>query len=140
MAWTFSLRRLLLGMTVLCVVTGLAVNFPQQALIVAAVAGLLAPTLIVLQVGLLLSRRRWSTMFAGRRWSTIVWGLLGALAGICLTPTKLTNPQSWFEQYLSCYLLFAIPPACGAFLLVMGLALDDRLQQPAGSSAPKREP
>ena len=132
MTRTFSLRRLLFGMTALCVVAGLAVNFPLHALVAAAVIGWLAPTLLVVQIGLLFSKRRWAT---------IVWGLLGALAGTCLTPAVMAPARpSWWDQYVSCYLLFAIPPACGALCVVIGAVLDDRFRQSADSSAAKREP
>ena len=81
MTRTFSLRRLLFGMTVLCVVTGLAAKTPVEALRFAPVAICFVPALVVLVLVSLDSPRPCTTFLVGAFGAAIVFGFLLAEMG-----------------------------------------------------------
>ncbi|MCO6043293.1 hypothetical protein NG895_05185 [Aeoliella sp. ICT_H6.2] len=58
----FTLRRLLIGVTLFCVVMGLAAIFPYQALIVGWILLPLLPALAIAGWALAVSNKRWRTL------------------------------------------------------------------------------
>lgn len=111
MTRTFSLRLLLLAVTAVCVGLGIVINFPNLAFGFGWRLGFSAPAIIVC---LLLSR------VSSRSRTTIVCGLLGALiAGFIFMPVITRNsrgPETYWEFFVTYYLILAIPPAVGALL------------------------
>jgi hypothetical protein len=90
--WTFSLRRLLVGVTVLCVLAAIMIQFPNQSLW----WGLSLATLIP-GVGLAFALSRLSR--APR--VSLVFGLIGTAFGWPLGPTILSNPPlDWVQQLI----------------------------------------
>jgi hypothetical protein len=102
---TFSLRRLMLVVTLVCVAVGVAVQFPDFAIATTAVMGYLAPTLFVLNITARHSRQRQAALFLGA---------IGAVAGyVFFTPAimRMGPAKPWWAEYFSSYLFIAIPPA-----------------------------
>jgi hypothetical protein len=100
MSRTFSLARLMIGVTVLCIVCGLAVSFPQLLL-------LCTPTVIVC-LGLV--------SFSHRRAVVLVVALTGAFAILPISPAisfeLFGYPHDRWERYQANAML----PALAAFL------------------------
>lgn len=110
MARTYSLSRLLLCVTLFSAFCGLAVNFPESAILLAGFALIMVPTFVV-----------WRLMvrFSSEPILMTVNMVCGAL--ISLVFTMLTMPALPYGWIVS-LALFAIPPAFGAFVFG-GLAL-----------------
>jgi hypothetical protein len=111
---TFSLARLLLGITMFCAVCGVAVNYPEAALACAYAGGYFGPTIIV---WLLLIR------FSDHPVLLSVNCLVGVFVGFLFAPSIMW-PSSWWDMFV----FEAIPPALGA-LLLGGAALADEFVQ-----------
>lgn len=109
MSRTFSLWRLLVGVTVLCVVCALAVNFPQAILM----AALILPYLVVPLVCAWLIG-----MFSRRRRLTFAISLFGGLNGllVALTADRRFGVSSW-DSYSTDVWDSAFWTAGGAILL-----------------------
>jgi hypothetical protein len=91
--WTFSLRRLLVGVTVLCVLAAAMMRWPNGSLRL----GLnLAPLIPGVGVAFWLSRMSRAPRV------TLVLGLMGTAFGWLIAPTVLANPPlDWVQQLLS---------------------------------------
>jgi hypothetical protein len=115
MSRTFSLGRLMLVVTVFCVLCGLAVSFPLYAKLYLLIALLFVPTVIVWAVLLRLSSER------------VLLGccvLIGALFGYMLfSPMWMSVP--WTSLGAIDYLVCALPPAVGALVLGGAVVADE---------------
>lgn len=113
--WTFSLRRLLVGVTILCALLALVANFPAIAFAVVLAIPFVLPTIVVC-AGLpwLSSRPIW----------TFVFTVAGAIMGWVLRPMVYwnfgSNVPDWWTMYSLDLQTHAWPPAVGA--LLSGLA------------------
>jgi hypothetical protein len=114
MSRTFSLGRLMLGVTAFCVLCGLVANYPQQALQCAWIGGLVAPSIVVWFVLVQFSRQR--VLLAA------VAGL-SALAGLFFAPADMgVGPKlSVWQEFLTS----AVPAAIGALLLGGAVLADE---------------
>ena len=112
MARTFSLRRLFIGVTTLCVVAGIGVNFPQATL----VAVLMLPHLAVMVVCAWLI-----CIFSLRRRLSFAISLFGGLNGFLIAPRTVCDFRgSWWDLYATTFMDDTLCTAGGAIL--MGLA------------------
>src|SRR5438094_514998 len=115
---TFSLARLLLGITLFCLLCGLAVNFPEVAIALAwatiATAAVLCPTMCITLVLVHMANHRGSLIFIA---------FVGAVYGIAARLTLF--PLWWTLNYGGnvFYLSLATPPALGAFITGTALVL-----------------
>ena len=98
---TFSLQRLMLLITLLCVVTAFAVQFPDFANRSLAAACYAIPTAVVLYVVARHANRRWAVWVGGAMGATIGYTAIGYAA-----LSQMGGP-GWLDHYLS----IAIPPA-----------------------------
>ncbi|MDX1944342.1 MAG: hypothetical protein SFU86_02970 [Pirellulaceae bacterium] len=126
MTRTFSLRWLLLLVTVASGLLGLAVNFPDHAIGLGWFVGTLVPSMILL---LLLS------LASPRPRSAIACGLLGATVfGFIFMPAILgvgPEPQTIWDYFVTYYLPTAIPASVGALITGGAVVLDDRRAGPS---------
>ncbi len=106
----FSLRRLLIILTIACVILAFAAAFPVTCLEIAGRCCLLLPTLAVCAAVSFLSSRR-VLVFA--------YGATGAIVGWLLSPsmTGLSSPSRSWGAFVDHFTLYAIPPAIGALFL-----------------------
>jgi hypothetical protein len=103
---TFSLATLLLAITLISLLCGLAVNFPQESFDFVLTASLLVPTLVViLLLGVSCQRRTVSTL-----------ALFGAILGALIGPAVSYSgpPMNWWQHYKLVFIPATIPPALGA--------------------------
>jgi hypothetical protein len=110
---TFSLGRLMLVVTLVCVVIGVAVRFSDLANATIAAIGWVGPTLVVL--GILSGNSQQPR-------ATVVAAVVGAIVVFCIvTPQVVQTPHrnawSFWDLYAANYFKIAIPPALGAILL-----------------------
>jgi hypothetical protein len=109
----FSLRRLLAGVTVVCVLCALAVAFPAQALAVGLLLAVIGPGLIVAAGVAAASSQRFRAFFLT---------MAGAFMGGTLAPMRTGPFQSSLDEYLV-RLYYAAPCVLGGALLAGGLVL-----------------
>lgn len=112
---TFSLKRLLLGITFFGVLFGLIANLPESAFYVAWYLGFFLPAMIL---SVLLP------IASARRRLTAVMGLIGGIVGSYAMPAVImavassgSRPTNLWDYYVGYYLIATIPPALGVFLL-----------------------
>jgi hypothetical protein len=114
---TFSLAGLMVGVTLLCLVCGLAVNYPVGArvvaLVVALIAILIAPTVIVWLGLMRLSRHRIALTF-----TSVVGGMLGFVLWIGVVELSL------FGSGWAAIGLFTVPAIGALFLSGIMLVAD----------------
>jgi hypothetical protein len=103
--WTFSLRRLLVGVTILCALLALVANFPEPAYAVALAIPFFVPTFVVC-AGL--------TGLSSLPIEAFALTFLGATVGLLLTPGV---PAVLSDVYLFNLLSMPWMPALGAFVL-----------------------
>jgi hypothetical protein len=103
--WSFSLRRLMVGVTVLCVLCALIANFPEAAIALALTIPFLVPTVVVC-AGL--------PLLSSRPFSVFVATMIGAFVGRLLTPPAIAE---WSNLYSFELLSPTWLPADGAFVL-----------------------
>jgi hypothetical protein len=119
---TFSLSRLLLFITLLCLLCGLAVNFPLQTLAFVFIAGAFVPTAIVCLT---------LVSFSRRRMTVLIISMLGAGICVLLGPAQIhmgPPPRTVWESVQPLYAGMSFP-ALGALLLgATALAADAFLQ------------
>src|SRR5688572_4289730 len=97
---TYSLRRLMIGITILCVVAGLAVNFPAQTLAAAMIAAYFLPAIAICYLFTLRNRRRVLVN---------VIGLAGAAIGFLAMPRIMSNPPlTFWDEFLQQYVSVAV--------------------------------
>jgi hypothetical protein len=112
MSLTFSLRRLLVGVTVVCVICALVANFPKAAFAVVLAVPFFLPTVVVC------ATLPW---FSLRPRGALATALAGAIIGWLLTPTLYVNwgtsVPEWWDLYSLDLQTQAWPPALGAFVL-----------------------
>jgi hypothetical protein len=108
MSLTFSLRRLLVGVTVLCVLCALVANFPSVSLAVALAIPFMLPTIVVC-AGL--------SWLSSRPLETCVFAVTGAFVGYVLTPGVRAE---WSDLYSFDVRTPPWLPAAGAFVLGIG--------------------
>ena len=121
MSRTFSLGRLMVGVTVFCVLCGLAVNFPEVAMGCAGLGLFCAPTVIVCGV---------LGKYSIRPSSLWTLSLLGAFVGLLLVPGFGLTWRSGWQDYVQFFLRVQIPPALGALLFGgSGLMVELRLRR-----------
>jgi hypothetical protein len=115
---TFTLRRLLIGVTLFCVACGLAANFPQETIASVYLGSHFVPTVIVWLALSKVSRRPgWLSCCV----------LIGALVGFMFIALCLPISVGGLHRknYLFEYLTIAIPPALGALALGWAELIDD---------------
>ena len=105
---TFTLRRLFLNVTVLCVITAISVAFPKALVRLSLAVGLFLPTITVCTAFAYVSGRK-----------KIVFGisLTGGLVAWLLTPriyVSWNGLPSWWDLYVLDFQTQAIPAAIGA--------------------------
>ena len=105
---TFSLGRLMLGITLSCIVCGWAVNYPEEALHWLGMVTLIAPTIVVGLALLPFSHRPLETMMAAFCGGVLAGGIT------CLYVAYLILPFTSAWQSWQIYCLFAVPQALGA--------------------------
>ncbi len=88
----FSLQRLLVGVTVVCVICAIAVAFPNQFLAVGLTIGMFVPALVVALV--------FTALSAKRVWTFNV-SMLGALVGYVLSPVMTGFYSNWVHRLVS---------------------------------------
>lgn len=110
MSLTFSLRRLLVGVTVVCVLCALVANFPQAAHAVVLGIPFVAPTIVMCAVLPWCSSRPLLTLFAA---------IAGAWIGWMYFPHTIhelrSEPPDWWDMYSYTLQSQAFPAAAGAF-------------------------
>jgi hypothetical protein len=123
MSRTFSLARLMLGITLLCVMCAVAVNFPIAAILVAYLVVQLLPVVFVWFV-----LTRYSPHRGGLAFTCLVGGLLGLIpvspfaAGAVLDDLDLIDD---FWRGPLAFAILAFGAAVGALLLSWALLLCD---------------
>ena len=126
MSRTFSLGRLMIGVTVFCVLCGLAVNFPEVAIGCAVIGSIVAPPAVIWLVLSRFAKRRGSLL-----WNVIPGAVLGFVAGSLLV--------CGCETFWIAYSKFEIPSSLGAFAFgVVGL-LDERIASRRDRSVVERD-
>ena len=113
---TFTLSRLMAGITAFCIVCGLAANFPEAATFVAAVLLVLAPTIVVFLISARFSR------------DPAPLGCLifsGAVFSLLLVPGVRASGGGWWADAVANYLIVAGPPTICALLLALPFVLSD---------------
>ena len=115
MSRTFSLARLLLGITAFCLLCGLAVNFPEAARACAFIISLLAPTVVVALVlgGFARSRGPFN--------GTVAFG--GMIGAFAMALFMGGPPGPWWLDYL----VFVAHSGGGALILGIAALLDERI-------------
>ena len=110
---TFTLQRLMLVITLICILCGLASAYPQVAFDCAIFITLWAPTIVV-----------WIVLIRLSRQPVAVWiaSLFGAWTGLLLVPGVGWTARDGWHSFLWYFLAVAIPPAVGA-LLIGGISL-----------------
>ena len=103
--WTFSLRRLLVGVSVLCAILALVANFPEVAISLALAIPFFVPTIVVC------SGLSW---LSSRPIPTFATTFVGAFVGLLLTPGVIAE---WSDLYSFDLLSPPWLPAVGAFVL-----------------------
>jgi hypothetical protein len=116
MKFTFSLRRLMIGITILCVVAGLAVSFPWYVLAAAFAFAFLLPAA---GISFLMSKFSWRptlTFAAGLNGAIIATLGLGPVVFETTGPVNrpFTETASFLAFYKDLYLGFAGCAALGA--------------------------
>lgn len=115
---TFSLQRLMIGITLFCVVCGLAWNFPQETLAYALLLALFIPTVIVCQV---------LVSFSRARMTTLVLSLVGAAIVVVFNqPVMLMgSPRTVWQCIEPMIVPMATVPPLGALIFGGGSILAD---------------
>jgi len=90
MSRTFSLSRLMLGVTVFCVLCGLAVNFPLAVILCAFVAALSLPPAVVVWFAL----ARYSKQRGSLLWNVVIGAFAGCMGGVIASGGDFVGP-SW---------------------------------------------
>jgi hypothetical protein len=119
---TFSLQRLMLAITLFCILCGLAVIFPQVTFGSAMLTGPFIPAALVWLGLAAFSRRPWELLFIC---------LSGALIGLILLSLTVTGPPTrgtMWECYCDQLRSTALPSGLGA-LLLGGAALADDIRR-----------
>jgi len=109
MSRTFSLWGLMAGVTSVCVLVALAVNFPGFALIVALIVGYFIPTIVVCGV---------LPWFSSRPTLTVNVAFLGAIVGFLIAPPIHAisgGTREFWDLYARELEFKALPAALGAF-------------------------
>ena len=110
MSQTFTLRRLMMGVTLLCVLLALGVNFPVVSLVVALVIGHFIPTIVVCAV---------LPWFSSRRVLTLNVALVGAIVGFLVAPAMHVHSAGLPDVWDMVSLMLAskaLPAAAGAII------------------------
>jgi hypothetical protein len=121
MSRTFTLARLMLGITAFCLVCGLAVNFPDFVIGSVGILSVFAPPAIA-----------WLVLARFAKWrGSLAWNLgVGAFIGF-ITASIFSSGQPWGPWWLD-YLLLVAPATIGAFAFgVVGL-LDESIAARGG--------
>jgi len=113
---TFSLPRLLLLVTLFCVICALAVAFPYPVIGLALIAAFVLPVAAVLWLGI----RRLSQRPRLLACNVVVGGFIGFI---------LFSPYEWQESILSEILATGLPAAIGAVLFGGLTLLDERIRR-----------
>lgn len=120
---TFSLKWLLIGVTVVAVGCGLAVNFPELARTLGIVAAYFVPAVSI--AGIL----SWRTAAPG----VTFWSSIGAAAFcglVAVVGMEILGTWRW-ESFLSHYLTIATPPAAAAlYVSFLGVVSSPNKRQP----------
>src|SRR5262245_37074449 len=105
MSRTFTLGRLMLGITAFCLVCGLAVNFPDFVIGGVMFLSLLAPPAVA-----------WLVLAGFAKWrGSLAWNVcLGAFVGFVVTAI-FSSGQPGGPWWLD-YLVWIVPPTAGAFV------------------------
>ena len=124
--WTFSLRRLLVGVTVLCVLLALVVNFPEVALALVLPAVFFLPTAVVCAA---------VPSFSSRPRGALAIAIGGAMVGWLLAPQTFYENRSGYADWENLYSLElqtqAWAAAAGAFFLgYVWIMIFPRWQEP----------
>jgi len=112
---TYTLGRLMSGITVFCILCGLAANFPDVAAFVGAVILVFAPTIVIF---LILAR------FSRDRPSLGCLIFFAAVFGLLLVPGVRVGGGGWTGAIFN-YLFVAAFPAICALLLSLPFVLSD---------------
>ena len=121
---TFSLQRLMLAITLICIACSIAVAYPQESLAYALLLSLFTPTVIVCQILVSLSS-------PDQRMTTLLIALFGAfltlIFALPVMDSGLPRPTVW--KALGPYVLpITIGPTVGALGLGGAALLDDILR------------
>jgi hypothetical protein len=109
MTYTFSLRRLMIGVTVLCAFCALVAAFPGATYMVIWAAGLFAPTIVACAV---------LPWFSSRPLLTAAVAVAGAILAYLASPTMYVSwagMPGWWDLYSLDFQTKALPAAGGAF-------------------------
>ena len=121
---TFSLQRLMLAITLICIACSIAVAYPKESLAYILLLTLFTPTVIVCQVLVSLSS-------PNQRLTTLLIALSGALVTLIFALPVMDSglPRRTVWQALEPYVLpIAIGPTVGALGLGGAALLDDILR------------
>jgi len=111
MSRTFSLRRLMIGVTVLCLLCALVANFPEITYQAILGAGFFVPTVVACAV---------LPWFSSRPLLTLCGAIAGAIVGWIFFSYTIyesrSAPPDWWDMYCYTFQTEAIPAATGAFV------------------------
>ena len=121
---TFSLARLMLGITAFCLVCGLVVNYPELAIALASaiicIAAVLCPTMFITLALVNKANHRGTLIFVA-----FVGAVYGIAARLSLFPLWWTLNHGGDAFFMS----LAIPPALGAFITGTAFVLIERYRR-----------
>jgi hypothetical protein len=121
---TFSLQRLMLAITLICIACSIAVAYPQASLAYALLLALFTPTVIVCQILVSLSS-------PNQRMTTLLIALLGAFLGFVFVLPVFGfegRPTTIWQAIQPLILPITIGPTVGALALGGAALLDDLLR------------
>ena len=120
---TFTLQNLMIGITLFCILCGLAWNFPQESLAYALLLALFIPTVIVCQI---------LVSFSRERMTTLIIALIGATIGLVFSPPISVfgahftgSPRTVWQCIAPMILPMAILPPFGALVLGGAVLMDE---------------
>ena len=120
---TFTLRRLFVNITVLCVVLAATQAFPDESLRVVLFLGLYLPAAAAIG---------FFTYISPLRGATFAAGFFGAFVGRLLSPSVSGRSSTWMDQFSNDFATTAGPIGIGAFLFsLIGWAIAVRLTRRA---------
>jgi hypothetical protein len=122
---TFSLFRLMLGITAFCLLCGLAANFPEASSVVGRVVAFFGPTIVI---WLLIMRR-------SRQWFdativSVIGSVVGLVVSACVVLPILFHFQAWIGVTFEFLVFAALSVGSALGVLTLGrVGLADELRR-----------